>query len=296
MGICSTEEKPRKIGNENKIENDNIKESKNTTNNNIENSQKETLSKEINNNKSSIKKNINKSGIKEDEVDEKENEQNIDENQNINLPTVPVIGTPGNSLKDKEKEKSFNYDFGNKNQKENQSNLPLEEEQINNINNSTNENIINNYEKFNDLEEFYLICPDCNLYITKFESVEYDENNKDFKIKFKCSCENSNEKYNEKYLYSIIRGEKPKCKEHDNEIIFICEDCVKQICEKCKINEHNTHKIKNLINKEIISDSINNRFLEHKNDFKGFNAYSKLFEFYNISNLINKDSENQNQN
>ena len=75
MGICSTEEKPRKIGNENKIENDNIKESKNTTNNNIENSQKETLSKEINNNKSSIKKNFNKSGMKEDEADEKESGQ-----------------------------------------------------------------------------------------------------------------------------------------------------------------------------------------------------------------------------
>ena len=223
----------------------------------VENPQKELDSgDEIE--QSSIKKSSNSnsnSKIKDDKSDFKEEEEKIDKNSGINLPKDPVTKKSDNKY-------SFNYDFGNK-----------------------YENLINNYEKFEKFEEFYLICPDCKLFITKIESVEIHED--DIKIKYKCSCKENNEKY----LYSIIREEKPKCNEHDKEINFICEDCNKQICEECKNNEHNTHHIKYVINDEIISESINNKISEQKENSKGFDIFSKLNDFY--KNLISNIKESE---
>ena len=269
MGVCTTDGPKSKKGS--------IKVSKNIlSNSNAEDPQNGTSIKEINNkseinrsiNKSEIDKSKNKSEIKKDELDGKEQKSKNGENLNINLPNT-VLQTPESDIK-----KDINYNlFESKKQEEIQnSNLPPQAAINNGSKNSEEEkenNINNNYEKFNNYEEYYLICPDCNSFITNVKQPEYDSDNKDFKVKYKCSCEEKNEKF----LYSIISGEKPKCKEHNSDINFICESCNKQICEECKNKEHNTHQVKNVINSEIISDSINNIILEKKENFKGFDVF-----------------------
>ena len=309
MGVCTTDGPKSKKGS--------IKVSKNiSSNSNAEEPQNGTSIKDMNNkseinrsiNKSEIDKSKNKSEIKNDEPDGKEQKPKNEENFNINLPNT-VLQTPENDINkdinykiDKNNDYDYKGLFGSKKQEEIQdSNLPPQANAINNGSKNPEEekenNINNNYEKFNNYEEYYLICPDCNSFITNIKQPEYDSDNKDFKVKYKCSCEEKNEKY----LYSIISGEKPKCKEHNSDINFICESCNKQICEECKNKEHNTHQVKNVINSEIISDSINNIILEKKENFKGYDVFSKLIENYKISAHINKDSgikkidENQNE-
>ena len=316
MGVCTTDDKKIKVrkipqdqstnpkedeNSKNEInKNNDLKNSKNslTNSNAVKNPQDETSIKNENN-KPSMNQINNNSEIINDKAEE---------NKKIDL-TKPVIGTP------KEIEiipHSINYGIIGDNEKSNEnkdSNLlhqpnpkndesqNSEKKQENNINNTNNISLNNNYENFKNDKDYYLICPECNRYITNVEKAEYDSENKDMKIKYKCSCEEGNEKF----LYSIIKEEKPKCKEHiDNEIKYICENCSKQICEECRTKEHNDHQVKNIINNKVISDSINNTVSEQKENFKGFDVFSKIFEFYNktpeIKEIDEKKQSIENQN
>ena len=302
MGVCSIDDSKKKIKD--------IKDSKNSKNSStnpkvVENSQDETIknkdlkvSKNLSTNSNIVKNSQPEASIKN------KNKNKDGGNIKIDLYTTTVIKTP----KDIEiKKPSINYELigGNEGQNEEpnenkDSNLQFQEnakndsskysgkELDNNINNSKNENLSNNYKNLENNEKYYLICPYCNLFITKFENAEYDSDKKDIKIKYKCSCEESKEKF----LYSIIKEEKPKCREHNNnEINFICEDCSKQICQECKSKKHDSHQVKNVINNEVISDSINNIISEQKSNFKGFDVFSKLFEYYNKDKKIKEISE-----
>ena len=174
---------------------------------------------------------------------------------------------------------------GNKNEINQKDSLKKSEEKSGNNyieNSSKNEdlNFNRNYEKFDINKDYYLICPDCNLFITRVESVEYDSNFKDFVFNYKCFCK-ENKEY---YLYVILKDEKPICEEHKNEIKFNCRNCKEQICEDCRNNnKHDEHEIINIINCEVISDSIMKDISDKKNEFKGFNIFEKIYTFYKIT-------------
>jgi len=159
----------------------------------------------------------------------------------------------------------------------------------NNNNKQQNEILINNYENLDSNKNYYLICPDCNLYILNVTSVEYDSDKNDFKFIYHCPCNNSINETKEEYLYSILKEDKPICREHNNqEIKFYCENCKKQLCIQCKNNDNLDHDIKDILNKEVISFNIMNTIKEKRNDFKGFDVFKKIFDIYKIPEPVTK--------
>ena len=93
-------------------------------------------------------------------------------------------------------------------------------------------------------------------------------------------------KKREYYLNWIIKEEKPVCEEHNREIKFICEVCKEQLCEQCKNCNPNDHQIKNIINCEVISESIMENISLKKDDYKGFNVFEKIFNLYKFSTIF----------
>ena len=269
MGICTSIERK-------KIEL--IKS--NEVNNSIKNNEENSL-KTQSNNESEIKQN-NSLNSKIEENPESNNRDQIDK---ITVNNVVAI-TPGIDIKYNGKIGSINHDI-NYGIFESVSKKDLEESQKkfgNSIENSFKNRNFSNYEEININENIYLICPDCNLFITKIESVDYSTEYQEFNFKYYCSCKGKKEYY----LYLIIKGKKPICEEHNKEIKFFCEFCKDQLCEECKYNNHNEHQIKNIINCEVISEKIMEDISLKKNDFKGFDVFDKIFNLYKFSTIFIK--------
>lgn len=50
----------------------------------------------------------------------------------------------------------------------------------------------------------------------------------------------------------LIQEVKSKCKEHDEDFIFLCSSCDEPVCKRCMAGKHNGHKVAN------IDDSVTN--------------------------------------
>ena len=149
-------------------------------------------------------------------------------------------------------------------------------DKLRNANNPEKDNLKNYYEEFDINKNYYLICPDCKLFIVNIDSLEYDSTMNDFKCIYKCSCEENKENY----LYLLLNDKQPSCFEHNKEIKYLCEDCKKQICIDCQKENHKEHNLKQIINKDILSDNNMNIIYNKKDDFKGFDIIDKLFSYY----------------
>ena len=149
------------------------------------------------------------------------------------------------------------------------------------------------YENYDINKDYYLICPDRKFYITKINSVEFDTNINDFKFKYKCLCELDENDYKEKYFHLIISENKLNCEEHNSELKYICFNCKKQICIECKDTSHLEHEINTIINNEVIPESIMNTISDKKDNFKGFDLFEKIFNFYKNYESTPKIQENE---
>lgn len=238
-----------------------------------------------NNDDAKTSSNENKN-IKEEKNDEKNDSQKIS-NENKNLEEKLKNDNINNEINNPKKTEENNQK--NDNQPPLQSNQIEVDDKSNNNNKNelpktyTNEgndivdiNNNDNYKIFKPEEkEYYLICPDCTKNIINIISIEYQQEKKDFIVTYKCSCRENPKKF----LCKIISEEKGSCDSHRDDLIFLCEDCNLPLCDEC-LKEHNNHNMKNIINKEIISEEIFEKINEKKDEFKGINIIQKIYEFY----------------
>ena len=146
------------------------------------------------------------------------------------------------------------------------------EEQIH-IKDSDNKN--NNYDKFEENKEYYLICPQCEKNILALNSIIYEPDQKDFKITYNCFCgENSR-----KFLHEIISEKPCYCGEHKDVLNFLCESCKIPLCKEC-LENHKEHNIKNILNEEVIPEEIAEKINEKKEEFPGNKIIQKIIELY----------------
>ena len=192
------------------------------------------------------------------ELNKDKKSNNFDKKSNQNLQNEEIDETPVYNFIDKEKIEEVNKD-------------DIEVKK----NNDDNNNNYNNYNKFEENKEYYLICPDCDKNIIKIESIIYDSDKKDFIITYKCFCD----KNCQKLLYQIISDDPSYCDDHRNKLNFLCEKCNKLLCEEC-LEEHKEHKIKDIINEEVISEELIEKINENKDEFKGYNIIQKIIAFY----------------
>ena len=116
---------------------------------------------------------------------------------------------------------------------------------INYLINSTIKNMNNNPYENESSSNYYLICPNCSNRSPHIEKFYYDNNAKDFIIKYSCICSTL---YSPKEvpLSKILNNRKPLnlCNIHlNNKLTNYCKTCNKSICSKCKEESHHKHKI-----------------------------------------------------
>ena len=139
--------------------------------------------------------------------------------------------------------------------------------QINNV--SKNNQIINEKgmiqeNQKNDLlyENYYLICPDCEIRSPHIEKIYYNEDLKDFIVKYTCICFENTRKPKEIQLIKILGTMEPKnmCNIHpENKLKSFCLTCRKAICQTCESelhSEHNIENVKSLVTEEDIDKMI----------------------------------------
>jgi WD40 repeat protein len=223
------------------------------------------------------------------------------------------MGNCNNSANDQRREreknqknslKSNNIEQNNENQnqlKENNLNLKEQDNNMNNVNNMNNMNNMN----------YYLICPDCLIRSPHIEKLYYDENSKDFLVKYTCICSMAISK--ETPLMKILDNKEPLnlCTLHqNNKLIGYCDTCKRAICSTCKQELHIGHKINmDTINKSITRENADNmlkiikekeqKFNEdiHKNEEKMENGIDNMIQKLNNEKLdYKKQLENYKDN
>ena len=283
--------------NENSI-NNNISQDNNDNNNDnnnqsLNNNKRDNINNSLNKNsinKNSIhnnsKENINKISKNsihnsQDNINNNSKDNNINKlNQEKEEENLPFPQSILKNSSQKEKTKVYTNE-GNEQSKINRPNNNEE-----NIVNDNNNNKLNNnhYEQFESNNELYLICPECHQNILKIESVLYQIDSKEFLVTYICLCREPTQNF----FYNIISKNKANCENHKEEIIKFCEDCKELLCKNCP-DEHKEHKIKNIINKDIISEEIMDKIKEKKDEFKGINVLQNIFDFYQSEKNINPD-------
>ena len=184
----------------------------------------------------------------------------------------------------------------------NQKNSPKSNniEQKNEIQNQQNDNIINSKEQDNNTNiNYYLICPDCLIRSPHIEKLYYDENSKDFLVKYTCICSN-NAKSKETPLNRILDNKEPLnlCTLHqENKLIGYCKTCKRAICSICKQELHINHKIDmDIINKAITRENADNMLKIIKEKEQKFNEDINKNEEKmenGINNMIQKLNEDK---
>ena len=302
--IINIQEKESKKEDANQIENTK-EEKKDGDENPISDSSKPSICQEIT--KNNYNKGEQNNGEKKDNDTDKESKKkfiNTIEPEKINyctpinneiLPKISVkIENPYKKQKSLKKNKLLNSNINeNSSTKSKIDNDNIERSELENeIKNNKSREIKNNYDEFNIKKDYYLICPDCNKYIINIKTIEYHSDENDFIVIYKCFCKGNNKKF----FYQIISDEQIFCGAHEKELILFCEICNIHICKECT-KEHKGHQIKNLINKEIISEEMITKIMEKKDIFNGFDIIQKIFEFYKIDkdsnlNIIQTKGEN----
>ena len=126
-------------------------------------------------------------------------------------------------------------------------------ESENKLNNSKNNEILknsqNNFQEENpEKENYYLLCPNCEIRSPHIEKIYFRENLEDFVVKYTCICFENTKEPKEVELMKILTKTEPKnmCNIHsENKLINYCSTCRRAICEECENESHKDHNIKN---------------------------------------------------
>ena len=111
-------------------------------------------------------------------------------------------------------------------------------------------------------ENYYLICPDCEIRSPHIEKLYYNEDLKDFIVKYTCICFENTRKPKEIQLIKILGTNEPKnmCNIHsENKLKNFCLTCRKAICQICESelhSDHNIENVKSLVTEEDIDKMI----------------------------------------
>ena len=139
------------------------------------------------------------------------------------------------------------------------------------INNSTlNSKIINEpgmIKENPDNDNYYLICPDCQIRSPHIEKLYYNEDLKDIMVKYTCICFQNPRKSKEIQLINIFGKNEPKnmCIIHPEfKLKNFCSTCRRAICQICEKELHNMHYIENA--KSSISKEDADKMLQIIND------------------------------
>ena len=100
-------------------------------------------------------------------------------------------------------------------------------------------------------ENYYLICPDCEIRSPHIEKLYYDEDLKDIMVKYTCICFQNPRKAKEIQLIKIFGKDEPKnmCNIHPEfKLKNFCLTCRRAICQICENELHNQHNIENARN------------------------------------------------
>ena len=266
---CSEEKEKRKVKSEpkeeekeaeiepsqvdNKIDHEDIKEEKDISLNNFINNPVTNKGEDNDNDKSQNKQSHkseeinNKSENQEDQKEENKSNEKSDNNKKLEESV-------------KENDNEANIEIKNDGLPKSYTNQGDEDENNNNQGEEKN---------------YFLICPDCGKNILKIESVIYQPEKKDFIVQYNCFCETKSQKYFEQILTDFQNS----CDIDRNQVTIICEDCKTELCKEC-FEEHKKHKIKSIINKEVISEEIMAKINEKKDEFIKIDILQKLYEFY----------------
>ena len=268
---CSEEKEKRKVKSEpkeeekeaeiepsqvdNKIDHEDIKEEKDISLNNFINNPVTNKGEDNDNDKSQNKQSHkseeinNKSENQEDQKEENKSNEKSDNNKKLE-----------ESVKENDKEANIEIKNVNDDLPKTYTNQGDEDENNNNQGEEKN---------------YFLICPECGKNILKIESVKYQPEKKDFIVQYNCFCETKSQKYFEQILTDFQNS----CDIDRNQVTIICEDCKTELCKEC-FEEHKKHKIKSIINKEVISEEIMAKINEKKDEFIKIDILQKLYEFY----------------
>jgi WD40 repeat protein len=292
------EEKKAKIETsqvDNKIDNEDIKEEEDISLNNFINNPVTKKGEDNDNDKSQIKNSHkneeinNKSENQEDQKEENKSNEKSDDNKKLEKSVAENDNETNKEIKnenDNETNKEIKNENDNetnkeiKNENDNETNKEIKNENEND--NETNSKIKNEnddlpktYTNQGEEKNYFLICPDCGKNILKIESVYYQPEKKDFIVQYNCFCETKSPKYFEQILTDFQNS----CDIDRNQVTIICEDCKTELCKEC-FEEHKKHKIKSIINKEVISEEIMAKINEKKDEFIKIDILQKLYEFY----------------
>ena len=244
---------------DNKIDNEDIKEEKDISLNSFINNPVTKKGEDNDNDKSQIKNSHkneeinNKSENQEDQKEENKSNEKSDDNKKLEKSVA-------------ENDNETNKEIKNENENDNETNSKIKNE---------NDDLPKTYTNQGEEKNYFLICPDCGKNILKIESVYYQPEKKDFIVQYNCFCETKSPKYFEQILTDFQNS----CDIDRNQVTIICENCKTELCKEC-FEEHKKHKIKSIINKEVISEEIMAKINEKKDEFIKIDILQKLYEFY----------------
>ena len=148
-----------------------------------------------------------------------------------------------------------------------------------------------------ELINYYLICPECQERSPHIEKLYYDENIKDFLVKYTCICSNNTMHSKEVPLLQILRNQEPinKCNIHlENKLTNFCKTCRRAICNLCIEELHKGHNIEeeyiNKISKED-ADNILKIIIEKEQEFNNEIEKNEKKMENGIDNMIQKLNE-----
>ena len=252
---------------DNKIDHEDIKEEKDISLNNFINNPVTNKGEDNDNDKSQIKNSHkneeinNKSENQEDQKEENKSNEKSDDNKKLEKSVA-------------ENDNEINEEIKNENDNEINSKIKNENDSLPKTYTNQGDGDDNN-DNQDEEKNYFLICPDCGKNILKIESVIYQPEKKDFIVQYNCFCETKSQKYFEQILTDFQNS----CDIDRNQVTIICEDCKTELCKEC-FEEHKKHKIKSIINKEVISEEIMAKINEKKDEFIKIDILQKLYEFY----------------
>ena len=161
--------------------------------------------------------------------------------------------------------------------------------------NQTASNVKSSFKKVEP--NYYLICPDCLMRSPHIEELYYDENAKEFFVKYTCICNNLMNIKESPFL-KLLTNEEPlnMCTLHqEKKLIAFCTTCKRAICSICKEELHIDHDIDmDIIRKSISKENADNMLKIIKEKEQQFNEdISKNEEKMEngINNMIQKLNE-----
>ena len=178
------------------------------------------------------------------------------------------MGNCSNALNDqrREREKNKKNIIEQNNDEQNKENLSQNHQIINenNLKSSIQKDNIN----------YYLVCPDCLMRSPHIEKFYYDDNTKQFLVKYTCICNNIMNSKEVPFL-TILTQEEPlnMCTLHlESKLIAYCNSCKRAICSICKDELHIGHNIdSDIIRNSISKDDADNMLKILKEKEQQFN-------------------------